>query len=798
MRTFSKEKFVQYLDMSLRLDFGTNWDNASDLEKYLAVSRAVMSFVAAPWAMTKQKYQKGRQAYYLSAEFLVGRSLGNNLINLAIYDEVEELLDEMGANLNLLEEWEEDAGLGNGGLGRLAACFMESAATLNLPVTGYGVRYKEGLFKQQFVDGFQFETGDNWTRFGDPWSIRRESESQVVEFRDFAVKAVPYDMPIVGYGTDNVNTLRLWQAEAIDDFDFQKFNNYQFDEAVAAKNRAEDITRVLYPNDHDDKGKLLRFMQQYFFTSASIKDILKRHKEVHGSYEGLAETIRIQLNDTHPVIAIPELIRLLYDEARYRWDYCMEIAQQVFSYTNHTILQEAMETWSVDIVQEVCPRNFEIIRMIDHYLISELRRRGYDEGYIDRMKIVKDDTIHMAHLGIAMSHAVNGVAWLHTEILKHDVLKDWYELFPEKFQNKTNGITPRRWLVYANRPLAAMITELLGDDKWITDLDRLEGLRAFADDEAVLRRLIAIKQDNKQRLAAYMKEKEGVEVDPNSIFDVQIKRIHEYKRQLLNALHIIYLYQRLKSDPQFDMYPRTFIFGGKAAPGYFRAKAIIKLINELAHLINNDPAVASKLKVVFVENYCVSYAEKLFSAADVSEQISTAGKEASGTGNMKFMLNATPTLGTYDGANVEIVEAAGRENNFIFGATVEELDTLRDHYDPMAIYREDPIIHDALDLLMSSELNDNHSFMLLDIYNSLINGNGEHPDTYFVLHDFRAYLEAQKDVERAYRDELGWARKCLLNLASVGRFSSDRTIQDYANDIWCIHPAKVNQWGESK
>lgn len=789
---FDKEKFLETLKLSLRLDFGTSLELADPLEKYLSLSRTVMSHISDDWQKTKEAYEGDRQAFYFSAEFLLGRSLGNNLINLAIYDEVKELMDELDVDLNQLEELEEDAGLGNGGLGRLAACFMESAATLNLPLQGYGVRYREGLFKQRFVDGFQVEEGDNWTKYGDPWSIRRESEAQIIEFRDFKVKAVPYDVPIIGYGTRNINTLRLWQSEAINDFDFQKFNEFKFDEAVEAKNRSEDITRVLYPNDNQREGKVLRFMQQYFFTSASIKDMVRNYKRVHGSLKDFAKNTRIQLNDTHPVIAIPELIRIFYDEEKMHWDDCLDMVTEIFSYTNHTILQEALESWGIDIVQEVCPRNFEIIQMIDHHFNIYLQGKNYSKEKIDEMKIIQGNQVEMAHLGIVGSHTVNGVAELHTSILKEDVLKDWYELWPERFQNKTNGITPRRWLVYSNRKLSALITELLGNEDWITDLGQLKKLEDFVDDEEVLKRINDIKLDNKKRLADYIKKNEGIEIDPHSIFDIQIKRIHEYKRQLLNAFHIVHLYHKLKTDPDFDMVPRTFIFGGKAAPGYFRAKSIIKFINEIGRIINNDCEICDRIKVVFVENYRVSYAEKLFSAADISEQISTAGKEASGTGNMKFMLNATPTIGTYDGANVEIVEEAGEENNFIFGASVEELESLKDHYDPMKIYMENKDVKRVVDSLMSPQLNDDHTFMLLDIYNGITRGNDwETPDAYFVLKDFESYVEAQREVEQAYQNPKSWARKCLINLANSGKFSSDRTISDYARDIWHIEPKQM-------
>ncbi len=788
---FNKEVFINTYKLSLKLNFGKTVQEASNLEKYHALSETIMSRISTDWNNTRRAYAQKKQGYYFSAEFLVGRSLHNNLVNLLLDENVKECLEEMEISLVELEEQEEDAALGNGGLGRLAACFMESAATMNLPLMGYGVRYSEGILKQNIIDGFQVESGDNWTKNGDPWSLRKESESQIVEFKDMTVRAVPYDMPIIGYRTNNINTLRLWQSEALLDFDFQKFNEFKYDESVEAKNRAEDITRVLYPNDEQRVGKVLRLRQQYFFCSASIKDIISKHIEQYGNLNNLEEFVRIQLNDTHPVIAISELIRILVDIYGYEFKKAMEVSNRIFSYTNHTILQEALEKWSEDIVYDTNPRNLEIIKEIENYLLLELKELNATREDVEEMRILKDGQVRMANLGIYLSHAVNGVAQLHTNILKENVLNSWFRHFPEKFQNKTNGITPRRWLVMSNPELSSFITELLGDDEWITDLPRLKELEKYIDDEEVLERLLEIKAIKKQQLADYIEKYEGIKINPNSIFDIHVKRIHEYKRQLMNALHIIYLYQRLKENPNLDILPRTFIFGGKAAPGYFRAKAIIKFINEIARVVNNDLEIKDKIKVVFVENYRVSYAEKIFPAADISEQISTAGKEASGTGNMKFMLNATPTIGTYDGANVEIVEEAGFENNFIFGARVEELNRIKSTYSPMEIYLNDSEIRDVVDTLMNGLFKDGDTFMLLDIFNGLLRESRTRSDRYFVLKDLRDYIDAQKEVDTVYRNRKEWARKCLINLANSGKFSSDRTIKDYAKDIWDIEPNMI-------
>lgn len=779
-------------EIMLQLRFAKTIETSSTKEKYYALADTIMSLTANDWAETDTKYDEGKRAYYFSLEFLIGRSLSNNMMNLEMYDEIRSFVEEMGIDFSELEEVENDAALGNGGLGRLAACFMEASATCDLPLMGYGVRYSQGIFKQLFLNGFQKEEGDDWLRNGDPWSLRKESEAVTIRFGNSTVTAVPYDVPILGYDTKNINTLRLWQAEPMEPFDFTKFNNFEYDASLQQKNRAEDITRVLYPNDQQRSGKVLRFKQQYFFVSASIQDMVRKFRAEGGDFAHFARKHAVQLNDTHPVIALPELLRILLDEENMDWAPAWRIVNETFSFTNHTILAEAMEQWPEDIVEEVCPRCFHLIKTIDKRFRDELMEISYGEEQISRMKIINHGMVRMAHLALHGCHKVNGVAAIHTELLKDEVLNEWYRLYPDKFINKTNGITPRRWLKLANRQLSALITELLGSEAWATDLDELKKLEAFVEEDKVLDRLNAIKREKKVELAKYIYQEEGIEIDPDSIFDIQIKRIHEYKRQLLNAFQIWDLYQRLKEDPELDIVPRTFIFGGKAAPGYFRAKGIIKFINEIARVINNDDSIKGKIKVVYVANYRVSYGEKLFPAADISEQISTAGKEASGTGNMKFMLNATPTIGTMDGANVEIVEEAGAESNFIFGATVEELRELAGSYDPVGIYESQPDVKRAVDALMQHELNDSGSYMFLELYNSLVKSNGYGtPDQYYILHDFASYKEAQDRVDKAYRDKRSWAQKCLINLANAGKFSADRTIKEYADEIWDVVPMPI-------
>ena len=673
-------------------------------------------------------------------------------------------------------------------LGRLAACFLDSAATQEVPLDGYGIRYKYGLFKQDIVNGFQTETADDWTRWGDPWSKRIENDAVTVDFKDMSVKAVPYDMPIIGYGTNNIGTLRLWQSESLMPFDFDLFNSQKYDKSVAQKNRAEDISRVLYPNDDNNEGKKLRLKQQYFFSSASLQDIIRKYKDIHGNdFSSFADYITIQLNDTHPVISIPELIRLLTVNENIEFENAVEICKKVFNYTNHTIMQEALEKWDLKLIRATIPQVVDIIKKLDNMLKKELNVANTDKDKAEKMLIIQDKRVHMAYLAIFCSKYVNGVARIHTDILKTDVLKDWYELHPEKFQNKTNGITQRRWLLLCNRELSALITELLGSDEWVTNLDKLKELEKYADDENILNRFIRIKEEKKKQLVEFIKVHDGVEIDENSIFDIQIKRLHEYKRQLLNALAILELYFEIKDGTLKNFTPTTFIFGAKSAPGYARAKGIIKLINEIAKLIENDKKVSQYIKVVFVKNYNVSYAEKLVAAADVSEQISTAGTEASGTGNMKLMLNGAVTLGTFDGANIEIVEEAGEENNYIFGARVEDIEEIKDSYSSKELYETDEKIKRVLDALVDGTLNDEKTKIFKELYDSILKGASWHkPDHYYLLLDFNDYVEAKKRVNADYKNKKEFYKKCWLNMCNAGKFSSDRTIREYAKDIWHI------------
>lgn len=750
------------------------------------VSRAVMAHITENWSRSRAKDEQKRRAYYLSAEFLVGRAVYNNILCTGLYDELKDVLKELGSDIAKLEEIE-DAALGNGGLGRLAACFLDSAATLSLPLDGYGIRYKFGLFKQYFENGFQKETLDDWSRYGDPWSVRRDEESVTISFADGDVKAVPYDMPIIGYGAKHISTLRLWQAEPTDQFDFDLFNDQQYDKAVKNKNRAEDISRVLYPNDSGTAGKILRLRQQYFFSSASLQDIIRRYKAVHGNdYTDFADYVTVQLNDTHPVISVPELIRLLQNDGVGFAD-ALDIATKVFNYTNHTIMQEALEKWDMRIVRKISPEIAKIIVEINKTFKAELKKRGVSQDLLPQLLIVQNRTVHMAYLACRCSSYINGVAQIHTEILKDSVLKCWYELYPEKFQNKTNGITQRRWLALCNPELSNLITELLGEDKWICDLDRLKNLEQYADDKSVLDRFIEIKQNNKSRLCDYVKQHDGNTFNTDWIMDVQIKRLHEYKRQLLNALCILELYFEIKEGTLTDFTPTVFLFGAKAAPGYFRAKGIIKLINEIAKLIENDEKVSRYIKVIFVSDYNVSYAEKIVAAADVSEQISTAGTEASGTGNMKLMLNGAVTLGTFDGANIEIVEAAGEENNYVFGARVEDIENQADIYDPLKIYKNDKKIKRCLDALVDGTLDDGGTGMFKELYDAILKGASWHkPDHYYLLLDFNDFLDKKLRVNSDYKDKYAFAKKCWMNMCNAGKFSSDRTIAEYAKDIWKI------------
>lgn len=756
-------------------------------ELHDVISIAVMSSISENWKSSRNSRIKNRTAFYFSAEFLVGRSIYNNLVSLGIYNKIENDLNSYGVSLKSLEDIE-DAALGNGGLGRLAACFLDSAATISVPLDGYGIRYKYGLFKQDIVNGFQTETADDWTKWGDPWSVRIEDDSVTVDFKDMSVKAVPYDMPIIGYGTGNIGTLRLWQSESLAPFDFDLFNSQKYDKSVALKNRAEDISRVLYPNDDNNEGKKLRLKQQYFFSSASLQDIIRKFKLIHGNdFSIFADYVTIQLNDTHPVISIPELIRLLTVNENVDFNSAVEICRNVFNYTNHTIMQEALEKWDLKLIRDTIPQVVEIIKQLDKMLKKELKMSKIDKEKTSKMQIIQDKRVHMAYLAIFCSKYVNGVARIHTDILKTDVLKDWYELYPEKFQNKTNGITQRRWLLLCNKELSELITELLGNTDWITDLDRLKELEKYADDEDVLNRFIEIKETKKKQLVEYIKIHDGIEIDEKSIFNIQIKRLHEYKRQFLNALAILELYFEIKEGTLKDFVPTTFIFGAKSAPGYARAKGIIKLINEIAKLIENDKEVSKYIKVVFVKNYNISYAEKLVAAAEVSEQISTAGTEASGTGNMKLMLNGAVTLGTFDGANIEIVEEAGEENNYIFGARVEDIEKIKETYSSKELYETDEKIKRVLDALVDGTLKDGKTKIFKELYDSILKGASWHkPDHYYLLLDFNDYVETKKRVNADYKNKKEFYKKCWLNMCNAGKFSSDRTIREYAKDIWHV------------
>ena len=789
-----KEVLRKQIEKNLKVSFGKELNEAKDFEIYRALGQAVMENIADNWYDTGKLYEKQKQAFYLSAEFLMGRALGNNLINLGMLGEVRELFEELGIDYNKVEDAEEDSALGNGGLGRLAACFLDSLATLNLPGKGYGIRYRNGIFNQEFRDGYQIEKPETWLKYGDVWSVMRPDDEVIVTFGDGSVRAVPYDMPIIGYGTNNINTLRLWEAHSLVDLDLAKFNQQDYLHATQQKTLAEDISRVLYPNDSTDEGKKLRLKQQYFFVSASLQDIVKRYKKVHGNdFDKFAEFTAIQLNDTHPVIAIPELMRIFIDIEGISWEKAWSIVEKTFAYTNHTILAEALEKWWVGLYEQVVPRIYQITQGIDNQLKGLLEERfPNDVNRQNRMKIINGNMIHMAWLAIYGSYKVNGVAALHTEILKNKELKDWYELYPEKFLNKTNGITQRRWLLQSNPQLANLITELIGDS-WITDLSELKKLEAYLDDEKVLKRILDIKHEKKVELAEFLRKTQGIEIDPDSIFDVQIKRLHEYKRQLLNIFQIIGLYNKLKLNPNMNFTPVTYIFGAKAAPGYFIAKGIIRLINEVAQMINRDPDVNSKLKVVFVENYRVSVAQKLFPAADISEQISTAGKEASGTGNMKFMLNGALTLGTMDGANVEIVEEAGKENNYIFGLTVKEVEEMRNNgYDPHVPYNSVEGLKKIVDSLVDGTFSDLGNGVYGNIHRSLMETAPWHQaDQYFVLEDYEAYRRTQQIINKEYTFRMDWARKQLKNIANAGKFSSDRTIKEYAEEIWNITPVKL-------
>ena len=807
-KQFEKEEFKKSVKENVKFLYRKTLEEATQEQIFQAVSYTVKDVIIDNWLKSQKAYEKQdpKIVYYMSMEFLMGRALGNNLINLGAYGEVKEALEELGLDINCIEDQEPDPALGNGGLGRLAACFLDSLATLNYCAYGCGIRYRYGMFKQEIRDGYQIEVPDNWLKNGYPFELRRPEYAKEVHFGGYvrvewdpvknenkfihegyqAVKAVPYDMPITGYNNDVVNTLRIWDAEPIVDFELDSFDKGDYKKAVEQENLARNIVEVLYPNDNHYAGKELRLKQQYFFVSASLQAAIAKYKKKHDDIHKLYEKVTFQMNDTHPTVAVAELMRILMDEEGLGWDEAWEVTTKSVAYTNHTIMSEALEKWPIELFSRLLPRVYQIIEEINRRFILEIQAK-YPGNYekIKKMAIIYDGQVKMAHLAIAAGYSVNGVARLHTEILKNQELKDFYEMMPEKFNNKTNGITQRRFLLHANPLLADWITEHIGPD-WVTDLPQLKKLAVYADDEKALQEFMNIKFKNKERLAKYILEHNGVEVDPHSIFDVQVKRLHEYKRQLLNILHVIYLYNQIKMHPEMEFYPRTFIFGAKASAGYATAKKIIKLINSVADVVNNDASINGKIKVVFIENYRVSNAEWIFAAADVSEQISTASKEASGTGNMKFMLNGAPTLGTMDGANVEIVEEVGAENAFIFGLSSDEVINYENNggYDPNVIYNTDEEIRQVLMQLINGTFS-NDTELFRDLYDSLLNTkNTDRADRYFILADFRSYADAQKRVEAAYRDEKGWAKKALLNAACSGKFTSDRTIQEYVDDIW--------------
>ena len=764
---------------------------STEMEAWQGLSAAIIDRIADRWHATERTYAVGRMEHYFSAEFLMGRALLNNLSNLGMVDEAREALAALGKDLSVVLEEEPDAALGNGGLGRLAACFLDSCATLDLPVAGYGILYRYGLFKQLFDNGFQTEHPDPWMEEGYPFVIRREEEQRIVRYADLTVRAIPYDMPITGYGTQNVNTLRLWKAEPMEEFDYDAFNSQRFTDAIVDRERTMDISRVLYPNDTTFEGKVLRVRQQYFFCSASLQAIVDNYVAEHGSdLRGFAQFNAIQLNDTHPVLAIPELMRILMDEHGLGWEDAWDVVSRTFAYTNHTVLAEALETWDIHIFDRLFPRISEIVREIDRRFRLDMSERGVDGATIDYMAPVSGNTVRMAWIACYASYSINGVAALHTEIIKRETLKEWYAIWPERFNNKTNGVTPRRWLKQCNPRLATLLDEVTGSDRWVTDLDALSEYTGAGNSE-LYARLAQIKHANKVDFAAWIKDREGVEIDPDAIYDVQIKRLHEYKRQLLNAFYVLDLYFRIKDNPALDVPKRVFIFGAKAAPGYIRAKAIIKLINTIADLVNNDPDINGRIKVVFVHNYNVSPAEHIIPAADISEQISMAGKEASGTSNMKFMMNGALTLGTLDGANVEILEAVGEENAYIFGATDDELPELRRHYDPRWHYENVPGLKRVIDALTDGTLDDSNSGWFHDLRWSLLESGYEPADVYYVLGDFASYRETKDRMAQDYRDQEAWSRKAWINITRSGRFSSDRTISDYAREVWHINAEPI-------
>ncbi len=814
-RPFDKELFKRSVVYNVKTLYRKNMEEATQHQIFHAVALATKDAVIDAWLATQEEMKKTdpKIVYYMSMEFLMGRALGNNLINLTFYDEVKEAMQELGCDLNLIEDQEPDAALGNGGLGRLAACFLDSLSTLGYVAYGCGIRYHYGMFKQRIKDGYQIEVPDEWLKDGNPFELRRPEYTEIVKFGGYvdietdekgrnhfvqkgyqSVRAVPCDLPIVGYGNNVVNTLRIWDAEPMNSFHLDSFDKGEYQKAVEEENLAKLLVEVLYPNDNHMAGKELRLKQQYFFISASVQRAVAKYKETHKDIRKFYEKATFQLNDTHPTVAVAELMRVLLDEEHLEWDEAWEVTTKTCAYTNHTIMSEALEKWPIELFSRLLPRVYQIIEEINRRFIQEIQKKyPGDHEKIRKMAIIYDGQVKMAHLAIAAGYSVNGVARLHTEILKKQELKDFYQMMPEKFNNKTNGITQRRFLLHGNPLLADWVTDHIGDE-WITDLSQISKLKIYADDEKAQQEFMNIKYQNKVRLAKYILEHNGVEVDPRSIFDVQVKRLHEYKRQLMNILHVMYLYNKIKEHPEMPFYPRTFIFGAKAAAGYHRAKLTIKLINAVADVINNDATINGKLKVVFIEDYRVSNAEWIFAAADVSEQISTASKEASGTGNMKFMLNGAITIGTMDGATVEMVEEMGEENAIIFGLSSDEVINYEQNggYHPMDIFNTDQDIRQVLMQLINGYYAPNDPERFRDIYDSLLNTkSSDRADTYFILKDFRSYAEAHDRIEKAYRDEKGWAKKAILNTASCGKFSSDRTIQEYVDEIWHLDKIAV-------
>ena len=812
---FDKETFKKDVVYNVKSIFRKTIDEATPAQVFQAVAYAVKDIIIDEWIATHKEYEKqdAKTVYYLSMEFLMGRALGNNMINICAYDEIREALDEMGFDLNVIEDQEPDAALGNGGLGRLAACFLDSLATLGYPAYGCGIRYRYGMFKQKIENGYQIEVPDEWLKDGNPFEVRRAEYATEVKFGGYvktewdgqrnnfvqegyqSVLAVPYDIPVVGYGNHVVNTLRVWDAQPINTFSLDAFDRGDYQKAVEQENLAKNICEVLYPNDNHYAGKELRLRQQYFFISASVQRAVKKYMEKHDDIHKFHEKVVFQLNDTHPTVAVAELMRILVDEYKLTWEEAWDITTKTCAYTNHTIMAEALEKWPIELFSRLLPRIYQIVEEINRRFVADIQAKfPGNQEMVRKMAIIYDGQVKMAHLAIAGSFSVNGVARLHTEILKNQELKEFYQMYPEKFNNKTNGITQRRFLLHGDPLLASWVTSKIGDD-WITNLPHIKKLAIYADDEKCQQEFMNIKYQNKVRLAKYIKEHNGIDVDPRSIFDVQVKRMHEYKRQLMNILHVMYLYNQLKDNPNMEIVPRTFIFGGKAAAGYKRAKLTIKLINSVADVINNDRSIDGKIKVVFIEDYRVSNAEIIFAAADVSEQISTASKEASGTGNMKFMLNGALTLGTMDGANVEIVEEVGRENAFIFGMSADEVINYENNggYNPMDIFNSDQDIRRVLMQLINGYYSPENPELFRDIYDSLLNTkSSDRADTYFILKDFRSYAEAHERIDKAYRDEKWWAKAAILNVANTGKFTSDRTIEEYVRDIWHLKKVTVD------